>query len=511
MPTGPKATPVSDSRNVVDLPPTSGSPDTATDASRALRHAGRLGSSVLVTAAIGFVIQFLAADLLGKSDAGKVGGAESLSILLLGLMSFGVDTYARKVVAVRPEEARTFVPGVVALRFVVSATIFGLATVVLHQMGRGSTAIVLFGMYAASRFLLQTNELFAACLQATGSVKGLATNNLFTKLLWAAVILVGLALGLGPLSVPAGWIAGEGCKALLLGRRVTRELSVRWMPQAGPTRTVLLASLPFSAGTVVANWSTYFDVTLISFWFDDEEVGLYRIAQAVSAFIFLVGTVLPWVLMPLAARALERSVEDFREVMRRGMQIVLVIAIPGSVMLYLHADTILSIMGPEWEPAIPGLRNLAVNLLATYVILTTMTFLQVEGRAWQTVRIGLFGVVLNMTLNGLLLRRLAPEYGIGGAGRVAGGIAVVTEITVAALCLIALGRQAWDHTSVTNTLRVVAASVPVIVVDRILAGRGFSWVRLGADGVLYTALLLLTGALRAREFGVLFARGKVSK
>jgi O-antigen/teichoic acid export membrane protein len=469
------------------------------DAGQAIRNAGSLGSSVLITAFLGLLIQFVYQRLLGTSKAGLVGGAESLSILLLGLLTFGVDTYARKEVALAPNKAKTFVSGVVAFRSLCSLGVIIVASLVLVAIGRPTGAVWLFVLFGVSRFLMQTNELLLACLQAIGEVAGISKINIASKLLWALLILGGINLGVGAIAVPIGWVIAEASRAVLLGYRAHRHLGVGQFPTTEVTRMVLRASFPFTASTIISNWSTYFDVTLMSFWFESDEVGLYRLAQQIAGVTFLVGTVLPWVLMPLASRARERSEADFLAVMRRGIQFVFTLAIPGSVLLSLNADTIIGLQGPDWLRAVPALRILAFTLIATYVIMTTMTFLVVDGKAWLTVRLGLFGVVVDVVLNVLFMRLGRERFGFGGAGTTAAMIAVFAEFIVAGLCLRSLGRRAWDRQSEWAIARVVLCGVVVALVDRVLAGKGYSWPRLAADAVLYAGLLFASGAVRIRD------------
>jgi O-antigen/teichoic acid export membrane protein len=469
------------------------------DAAQALRNAGSLGSSVLVTAFLGLLIQFVYQHLLGTTAAGRVGGAESLSILLLGLLTFGVDTYARKEVALDPNSAKSFVSGIVAFRGVCAALVIASTAGVLFWIGRPSAAVWLFVLFGVTRFLLQTNELLLACLQAVGEVKGVAQINIAAKIFWAVFILGGIQTGLGALSVPAGWVLAELARAVMLGLRTHRFLGVLAPPAAATTARVLRASIPFTAGTIISNWSTYFDVTLISFWFNEQEVGLYRYAQTIAGVAFLVGTVLPWVLMPLASRAKERSEADYLAVMRRGIQLVFTIAIPVSVLLSLNADTIVSLLPDEWNGSVPALRILSFTVIATYIIMTTMTFLVVDGKAWLTVRLGLFGVVVNVILNLSFLRMGREKFGIGGAGTTAALIAVFAECLVGGLCLWFLGRRAWDRQSEWAIARVVLCGIVVVVIDWILARKGFSWSRLVTDAVVYVGLLFASGAVRTRD------------
>ena len=469
------------------------------DASVAVRSASTLGGSLLLTAMLGFVVQVLSQRHLGTSRVGVLGGAESLAVILLGLLSLGLETYTLKEVAVEPGEAKRFVPGVIAFRGGLTLVVVALTSLVLSFIGRGRLAIALFVLFGASRFLLQSNDMLAACLKAVGAVRSLPRVNVTSKVIWAAVILVGVFGGVGPVAVPVGWVVGESIKFVILARQVRQHLAIRWTLRNQHVARVLRASLPFTAGVIVAGWSGFFDTMLMSFQLPDHEVGLYRFAQQISGVTFLLGTVLPWVLLPLASRARARSHAEYINVIRSSLQFVVTLAIPASVLLALNADGIANLMGREWRPAIPALRILSLSLTTTYLVIIAVMFLQVEGRSWQVVRRSASALVSGMLVNIAFLRFGPRWFGDGGAGTFASLVVAGVELLTVVLLFSLLGRRVWGRRTLTAIGWTLLATCNIVVFDRLLVGRAPDLVRMIVDGALYPVFLVLWGAVTLRE------------
>ena len=485
--------------DVTSFPGTVAPTTVGLDGARAARHAVSLGGSLLATTTIGYGASIVAARLLQAERFGRVSGAEARAALMLALLTFGFDTYARIHLSTRPDHGREFATGAIAFRAVVTAVVTVLGGALLKVLGQSHEAITLFGLFGIVQFLLQTNAFLNACLQAVGAVRGLATINLAAKLVWAILLLTGVHSGLGVRAVPIAWIVGESIRTLIIGRRVARLLSLRPSLREQQVARVLRASLPFTGGVVVTMAAQLLDVNLLSFLTTDSEVGLYRNAQTLVTIAFFVGTVIPWVLTPVAARAHERSSAEFRTVMRRGFELVLIVAVPGSVLLSLNADTVVRISGRSFDRSVPALRISAVLLIATYIVVLATTFLVIKGRTWFVVRSAIVGVVIDAVLVLAFARAGLHRWGAGGAGTAAAMAMFVAEVVVAVIVVLELGPSAWDRRSLVAMAKTGLAAVPVIVIDRILAANGFNWVRLVADVLLYGALMLLFNVVKVDE------------
>ena len=461
------------------------------DGRQAVKNATTLGSSLVFTTAIGFAVTLYYQAHLGPAPAGRIAAAEGLAATTLVIMAFGLDNYARKEVALRPDHAKEFVPGTIAARIFATVPFTAMVMAIMALAGRPRQVIILLALFGAVRILVQSNELLAACLHAVGSVRGLSRQNLVTKLVWGVSIIGFLLAGLGAYAIPMGWIVGESLKLAGLARRTGNELQMWSQIQSQNIRPVLRKSVPFLSSSVLTSLAMVLDVTMMQFLTSDAELGYYRFAQSLLLVVLILATVLPWVLLPMASKAVGRSQEEFVDVMRRSIESVMALAIPLCVLLSLNADTVIKTVAPQFVPAIPALRILAITVIGTYLTMVCATLLQASGRTWVGVRIGMFIVGLDAILVLVFVRSGWDRFGEGGAGTTAALAILVAEFVGTTFYVRCLGREAWDRSSVGMVGRVLLTTLPVVLIDRILAAKGFSFVRGVADVVAYGCNLVL--------------------
>jgi O-antigen/teichoic acid export membrane protein len=482
----------------------------AVEGRSAVKNATTLGASLVVTTAIGFVVSLFYQVRLEPAASGRVAAAEGMTATTLVVLAFGLDNYARKEVALRPSHAREFVPGAMFARLLATVPVTAIVMAIMSLLGRSREVVVLIALFGLVRFLVQSNELLAACLHAVGSVKGLSKQNLVTKVVWGVAIVAFLLFGAGAYAVPLGWIAGETLKLLGLARRAGNELHVWSQIRHQQVFPVLRRSMPFLSSSVLTSLAMVLDITMMQFLANDRELGYYRFAQSLLLIVLIVATVLPWVLLPMASKAAGRSAADLADVMRRSVGGVMALAIPLCVLLSLNADTIIETARQSYVPSIPALRILAITVIGTYLTMVCATFLQAQGKTWVGVRIGVVIVGIDAVLVLLFVPMGLRRFGEGGAGTTAALAILVAEFIGTALFVWYLGPTAWDRDSLLLVGRVLLGTVPVVLADRILAAKGFSFVRGFADVIMYGLNLTLLGVLDPAKIRSAFAKVRSS-
>jgi O-antigen/teichoic acid export membrane protein len=464
------------------------------ESSTAVRNAASLGSSLLITTAIGFVVQIVATNIIKTDANGRAGAAEALAGIIFGLFSLGIDFYVRKEVAVRPEHAKQFVPGSLLLRAVLLVPMTLAVAFGLHTFNRSSEFVAIFMVFAIGRYLAQTNDVLSACLHAVSDVKGLPRQNMLSKIVASATVL-GVAITLrrnGAIAVPLGILAGEIVKLVFLVPRVGRRLDLWSQPRnQSELKPALRSSLPFLTIIIVTSFANYIDITLMGFLLPEAEVGLYKRAQQLTLLAFIAGTVMPWVILPMASRAVSRSRKEFAIVMKRSTELILLLAIPLGAFLALHADTVLELTGRDYLKATNALRIMSVLIIVTYLSMIMNTFLQAEGRTWVGVRAGIAVVVVDTLLVLLGVRRGYQHFGDGGAGTVASFALLIAETIGAVILVMDVGPQAWDMRSVRSLVRMLLVFVPVVIIDFVMRSVSTNFPRLIVDLIVFGANVAL--------------------
>lgn len=481
------------------------------DAALAVRNAVKLGGSLLVTWGIAFGVRLMMPRYLGPDAFGVVNFADALTATVFVLLSLGLDTYIRKEVSVRPERANDFFAGVTAVRVLATVVLsLGIqAFLVLAERPRETWLLVhLFGVAC---FFTTMNLSLAALLHAKGTVNGLSVLNVVTKLVWGVGTMAVVIFEWPLWGLPAALLVSEGLKFVVSIGLVQRHLQLRWHLEPTGLKASLWDSLPIFINVAAHTMYSKLDVSIVAVVAGDREVAWYGAANLLAGLALMVTPVIGWVLLPLLARARARSDEEYTQVMRRSLELVLVIAVPTTLFMALGAHEWLTwLYGDAYAPAAPALRILSSLFVLTYVAMLSSNVLILTGRAWAQAGISLSGLVLNPALNAVLIKRCAEAYGEGGAGIGAAISQLATEVVVTTIMTAYVGRRAFDRRSLSIVGRSLVVCLLVIGLDRWLAPQVPGLVRLVADGAAYAVLAVLLGAVRVRET-LAFARGAFSK
>jgi O-antigen/teichoic acid export membrane protein len=464
----------------------------------AVRNALKLGSSLLFTWGIALGTRFMLTRYLGPTRYGALNFADGFTTAAFIVLGLGADSYIRKEVSVRPAHASDFFGGMEVLRVGLTAAVMFAMLAVLHATHRPEEYVELVLLYGVTQFFVNANATLSAILHAKGRVGGMSVLAVATKVVWAGGVIVGMVLH-APLWVYAlSYLASEFPETWVLYFLAHKHVGLRFRVDLRATGAMLLASLPYNLNLFATTAYGKLDISLLEFMGNTEEVGWYGAANSLAQLTLLVTPLIGWVLMPMFARAAARSRDELYEQIRRALELIMSVAMPAALMLFVGADVWLSIFGPAFAPAAPALRILAPMFIVMYVgIIYSIAIIMLE-RPWALVMIATGGLVVNVGLNlafiGVSMRVLGP----GGGGTGCAAAMLGTEIFVTACMVILVGRGGFDRRSSMTIVKSLAACGIVIALDRLVLAP-IGWPRLLVDGAVYLALVLGTGALRLRE------------
>ncbi len=477
------------------------------DAALAVRNAVTLGGSLLLTWGIALGVRLMMPRYLGPDAFGVVNFADALTATAFVLIGLGLDTYIRKEVSVDPARANAFFAGATAVR-VVGAVLLSLgiqAFLVLTDRPRETWLLV--HLYGVAAFFTTMNFSLGALLHARGTVNGLSVLNIVSKVVWGTGTMLTVVLGWPLWGLPAALVISEVLKLVVSLALVQRHLALSWRIDVRGLKAALWASLPIFINVAAHTIYSKLDVSIVAVVAGDREVAWYGSANLLAGLALMVTPVIGWVLLPLFARARARSDEEYTLVMRRSLELVLVVAVPTTLFMALGAREWLTwLYGAAYAPAAPALRILSSIFVLTYVAILSSNALILTGRAWAQAVISLSGLVLNPLMNAFLIKRCAEVYGDGGAGIGAAISQLATEVLVTVMMTALVGRRAFDRRSLSILARSFVVCVLVVGLDRWLDPQVPGAVRLLADAGAYAVLAVGLGAVRVRET-LAFARG----
>jgi O-antigen/teichoic acid export membrane protein len=335
-------------------------------------------------------------------------------------------------------------------------------------------------------------------LHSKGRVGGASVLAVVTKVIWAVGVAWAMQAHAGLWAYGAALLASESVETVALWWLAKQHLGLEFRVDLARTKTVLLASVPYFLMALATAGYGKLDVSILEFTYGSAEVGFYGGASTISQLALLITPLIGWVLMPMYARAAERSTKELYQQVSGSMELILTVAIPASLMVLVGADLLIRLFfGVEYAPAAPALRVQAVMFVLTYVaIVYAMTLIMLD-RQWTFTWISIGGLVVNAALNAIIVRFSMRVFGVGGGGTGCAIAMLGTEIFVVTCMVISTRGGAVTKSNLIFVSKCLAAYVTVVVAHVLMAPLGYA--RLAIDAALYVAIVLATGALRPRE------------
>ncbi len=464
----------------------------------ALRNGLTLASSLVLTWGVALVVTFQLPKYLGPTLYGHYKFGDTFAMSAMVFLGLGVDTYISREVAIRPAHASDFFGGVLVARALVLVPITLISCWVLRsESNERKLAAALFGV---AYVFIALNQTLQQTLQAASNVKRLAMANVASKVLWGGGTLLAV-LACAPFWVlPLPLVLSEAVRSGVLLRAVRRAVDLRIRLDVRATRRVLEIAVPFFVANIAVSLGTSVDVVVLAKMVTDaNEVGYYGAARQIAQLSSLLSPILSGVLIPMMSRAKVRDEDEFFRLLRRGIEGVVVVSLPLTLLLALGAEfwVHLALRDP-FLPASASLRWLAPTFVLAYVNVLLWLALMILGRAWTITVVSIGGLALVPILIAVFLPYTA-HLGPGGAGMGTAMALSVRELIVAMVFALVLGRRAFDACSVRAI--VLSAFLVVLVSGMHVAMRPLGPLRLILDAGMYGVGMLLLRIVRMGDIG----------
>jgi O-antigen/teichoic acid export membrane protein len=434
---------------------------------------------------------FMGRDL-GVTHYGRYGFAVALGTIIVPLADLGVTPYMSREVAhdrVRGEvravhllqvKIRTAL-GALAISAAAAALIShqviaaAVIVVVLASMLADGTSAFVYGYFQGREqmaFEARVTVLAALARGLGGIACVVAFGLLMPVLIWMLVVSgVQLSVALRRFFVIAD---------LSRMRDAATSAAVSWGSVGALGSMTLFALIYLQADSVI-----------VGVVYDKHAVGLYTAAYALTAGLQIIPWQIAVALAPVFARSHVSDPDGFRDTWHRGLRLVLIVALPFSLVTSLLAAEVMDLVfGPAFSA---GTGALAILVWSSPVWATNMVVAAALRGArrdsWLAATTGL-GVIFNLGLNVWAI----PRFGIDGAAAVTVG----TEMAV----LLAQGWLAVSRGVVPLPrlpyLRIALALVALSGVA--VAGLGNEVIAVASAAVCaYAIVLVLTGAVSLSE------------
>ena len=355
---------------------------------------------------------------LGHADYGLFFDLWSLSVLLQIVLDLGLTASTNR-------EISAGQPGFsLGARFraklVLSLLYFSVCALVVAGLGYGREAWGLFGLIVLQQFFASMLLFFRAIASGHQRFKADAWLSIVDK----AVLIALCALFIyGPAQsmLSIRWFAGLQALAAAVGCLIAlgwtrqhwnRALSRSLHPlPKGEWVSGLKAGLPYALLVLLMSIYTRSDAVLLGRWLGEEAAGIYATGFRLLDAANQLGYLMAGVFLPYFARAMASGKSIRKDVGLSARLLLLFSALVGGVGA-VWADPICHWVYSDVRPEMPGLLALLFASFPAFAFNHLCgSLLTADARLKLLIRLSAFWVVLNFSLNALLI----PRYGVLGA------------------------------------------------------------------------------------------------
>ena len=467
----------------------------------ALRNGLKMGSSLLVTWSVALIVKLQVPAHLGPIRQGHFGFAESFATMFFTTLGLGVDTYLAKEAAVRPEHASDVVGGVFALRVGMSVVLLAAMACVLWATGRSSEILYASIIFGVINLMTTLNGTLGIVLNTTARVGAAAAANMLGKVVWGAGLLLGLHYNASLVVLALPGLFGESLRVAIMVPANRREAGLEYRINAPIVRAALIESLPYFVNSLALGVLGSLGMSVLEFIRHDErEVGWFAGAQNIAYLCVLLMPLLGWVVMPLLSRAFARSEGEGIIMLRRGIEGLLAVIVPVTVLISAGSDVFIHLaFGDKYAPAHTALSILSLVFVMTYIDTMLAMSLIILGKGWSVTLISISAVFITAGLMFVFVPIGRHVVGEGGESAGAAASVIASEGCVLVAMLSRFREFPLDGRTIVSLVKTLAVGAVVMVGDRYLRGLGSA--RLVADALVYACLALAIGAVRVSDVG----------
>jgi O-antigen/teichoic acid export membrane protein len=452
----------------------------------------------LVGLAIGLVTLRATTGYLSLETFGQLSIVLAVSALLVTMSDLGVTTTLARELAKTPERADVLGAQLLRFRIASAAAVTALGYAALPLLPYDRETKIALSISLASVFLASMATFPRAFFQAHLRLHLQAAIDLLTRTLGLFVILAVIVLGLGLYAIVGLLVASSATAMLLafvLSRRFWRmNLRSDWTL----ARPLIRDALGIGVVSMIGLLHLKADAILLSFLKPPEDVGIYTVAfRFVEQAFFLPGLFVAAV-FPILARYAHQRDERLAFVVDRTFRVLVLGAISVSIALYVLAPFIVRVIATsEYDAAVSPARILSLALVFVFAGPVFYNLLFAVNRQRELILIGVGAVVLNVSLNLLLI----PRYSYNGAAvaTVISEFAGFVGTFLVAKRLTSIGID-WSFVLKAVLATCVAASTAAAVWNVSL------WAALLLSEMMLVAAALLLGAVNRAELRSLVRR-----
>lgn len=371
----------------------------------------------VVTLMGSLLVGIIVARYLGPERYGLMNYVISYVFLFQTFAAFGLDNIEIREESKRPEDTKKIMGTSLAIRYALALlTLLAIAITTWTFEADAYTAL-LIAIYSSSLLVNPFNVIrnnFLARVQNEYVVKSEISRTLLGMAIKFSLLWLGCGLTWFVVASTFDWVLLASGYILSYRRKVGRIRD--WQFSREEARFLTKESFPLLLTSAAVIVYQRIDQVMIDNFIGHESVGYFSVASRMVEVLIYVPMMLAQTISPVLTSIRKRDEAEYRKKAQLFMNVSLwtsgVLAAIVSLMAYW---VVMLLFGEQYLPAVTVLQVMSFKAMSVALSNTAGTMLVVEGLQRYAIFRDLFGCIVCITLNYLLL----PRYGIVAAACVA--------------------------------------------------------------------------------------------
>ncbi len=440
---------------------------------------------------LGLIAYLLIARHLGVARFGDFTTISAFLQFFGAAVDLGLYIYLAKTLGQPDVDAPRIVGNVFGLRIVTAIAVFAAAPLVAFAFPYPAELRLGIAALSLSFVAVSVTQLLAGVFQRAFAMGRYIFGEVLGRAALVGLVLVATQHGLGFWSVIWIVVVASVVNVVWVLVAAGRFVPVRPRFDLSVWRAVIRETWPIALS--VALNVVYFkaDTIILSLLRTPTDVGLYGAPYRVFEALISIPALFAGLLTPVLAAAFATDRARFGAIVRRGFEILLVVAVPFVVGAQFVSRELMTFVDPAFAASGSILRVLVFGTAAIFVGYLFSNAVVVVGR--QRTMVWAYGA---MAIGSVALYVPAiTRYSYYGAA----SVTVLVEVAIAVAAATVVLRASGARLTLGRPLRTLAAALGMAAV--MWLGRGLPWVANGAVGVTSYAILILL--LRVVDFATL--------
>lgn len=422
------------------------------------KNVGVMMASQLSTWVLSFILAIFLPRYLGAELVGVVAVANSIWLIMLVLIGFGMDTHLTKSVARDPSQTGSLLGTSLAIRTVFFLIASAGVAIYALLMGYDSTMNTVLFIEGIFYLLAAYNGAYVAALVGLERMEFVSVGNIASK-----VVLTGLSLLLIFFDAGLYPIVAVNVVAMLVANVIgfvalSRQHPLRINLNLLDWRAMISSSSIYLVSALAMVVYQQIDKPFISMLVDTKTVGWYGTAMNLFGTLMFLPVMFGTVIFPSLARSYATGDAKLNLIAQRSFDLMFLMSVPvGFGMIVVGKPLIALLYGPEFAPSGGILMILGAVLIFTYLntILGQLLISIDRTGPWNVVMI--VAIILTLPIDFVLVPWTHQIYGNGALG---GALAfLITECIMVIAAILLLPRHTLQWSNVRTAVLTLLAGL----------------------------------------------------